>query len=226
MTRLPRSDRDGCIHGVTTEGILVKHSRPWQDIPLSQNQMFSASYWPPDQQWIAEIQGHPSTARTWGPGDLWHSPARKILARKIVARHGTENLGMEKYWHGVAETIAINYFYLGAAGPSPPAAPRGLPGPQTRWRGARSLVMSCHVVATLISHSVYTQSLGAKKLIRVDFSLTYIVALGIFLLSCISIFQKPLMASGEGSIALKNIFGVCLADFNLDRGCSGGYGLG
>ena len=41
-------------------------------------------------------QGRPGTARHAGPADLWHGPARKIMARKILARHGTENLGTEK----------------------------------------------------------------------------------------------------------------------------------
>ena len=39
-------------------------------------------------------QGRPGTARNGGPADLWHGPARKIMARKILARHGTENLGI------------------------------------------------------------------------------------------------------------------------------------
>ena len=41
------------------------------------------------------IQGRPGTARHGGPADLWHGPARKIMARKNIgtARHG-------KYWHG------------------------------------------------------------------------------------------------------------------------------
>ena len=40
-------------------------------------------------------QGRPGTARNGGPGDLWHGPARKIMARKNIgtARHG-------KSWHG------------------------------------------------------------------------------------------------------------------------------
>ena len=40
-------------------------------------------------------QGRSGTARTGGPGDLWHGPARKIMARKNIgtARHG-------KSWHG------------------------------------------------------------------------------------------------------------------------------
>ena len=41
-------------------------------------------------------QGRPGTARNGGPGDLWHGTARKIMARKILARHGTENIGTEK----------------------------------------------------------------------------------------------------------------------------------
>ena len=54
------------------------------------------------QHLVPENQGRPGTARHGGPADLWLGPARKILARKILARHGTENLGTEKYWHGVA----------------------------------------------------------------------------------------------------------------------------
>ena len=38
-------------------------------------------------------QGRPGTARIGGPAALWHG---KILARKILARHGTENIGTEK----------------------------------------------------------------------------------------------------------------------------------
>ena len=49
--------------------------------------------------------GRPGTARTQGPGDLWHGPARKIMARKILARRGTENLGTEKYWHDMARKV-------------------------------------------------------------------------------------------------------------------------
>ena len=44
---------------------------------------------------VLQQQGRPGTARHGGPADLWHGPARKILARKNIgtARHG-------KYWHG------------------------------------------------------------------------------------------------------------------------------
>ena len=49
---------------------------------------------------VPYLQGGSGTARTGGPADLWHGPARKIMARKILARPGTENLGTEKYWHG------------------------------------------------------------------------------------------------------------------------------
>ena len=56
-------------------------------------------------------QGRPGTARTGGPGDLWHGPARKIMARKILARHGTENIGTEKYWHDMARTNCITLFF-------------------------------------------------------------------------------------------------------------------
>ena len=42
-----------------------------------------------------DMQGRPGTARHAGPADLWHGPARKIMARKNIgtARHG-------KSWHG------------------------------------------------------------------------------------------------------------------------------
>ena len=50
-------------------------------------------------------QGRPGTARAGGPGDLWHGLARTILARKILAQPGTENLGTENYWHVMARKI-------------------------------------------------------------------------------------------------------------------------
>ena len=53
----------------------------------------------------------PGTARTGGPADLWHGPARKIMARKILARHGTKNLGTETYWHGMARKNIINLIW-------------------------------------------------------------------------------------------------------------------
>jgi hypothetical protein len=35
------------------------------------------------------------------------------MARKILARHGTENLGTEKYWHGTARKNVIKLIFLG-----------------------------------------------------------------------------------------------------------------
>ena len=35
---------------------------------------------------IPWVQERPGTARHAGPADLWHGPARKIMARKILAR--------------------------------------------------------------------------------------------------------------------------------------------
>ena len=48
-----------------------------------------------DRHQSSQIQGRPGTARHAGPADLWHGPARKIMARKNIgtARHG-------KSWHG------------------------------------------------------------------------------------------------------------------------------
>ena len=43
------------------------------------------------------LQGCRGTARTRGPADLWHGTAQNILARKILARPGTENFGTQKY---------------------------------------------------------------------------------------------------------------------------------
>ena len=76
------------------------------------------------------MQGCRGTARTCGPADLWHGPARKILARKILARHGPQNIGTEKYWHGMARQILPqNSFYWGAVAPQTPCCSWGASSP-------------------------------------------------------------------------------------------------
>ena len=85
---------------------------------------------------LRAIQGRPGTARTRGPGDLWHGlaqniswpgkswhgPAQKILARKIIilAGRGTNN-------------NCHQLFFLGAQGPSP-ARPRPDFGNLGTWK--------------------------------------------------------------------------------------------
>ena len=53
------------------------------------------------------LQGRRGTARTRGPADLWPGTAWKSLERNILARHGPENIGTEKYWHGMARKNPI-----------------------------------------------------------------------------------------------------------------------
>ena len=74
------------------------------EVLISRNNKNSPPSFKPFQAFIH--QGRPGTARNGGPGDLWHGPARKIMARKnigtarhwkswhrkILARHGTKNL--------------------------------------------------------------------------------------------------------------------------------------
>ena len=68
------------------------------------------------------MQGCRGTARTRGPADLWHSTARNISPRKILARHGPQNIGTA--W---PKNNTMNCFYWGAS--SPPDLPGGAPCP-------------------------------------------------------------------------------------------------
>ena len=79
----------------------------WQDATeVAKSEVVVSCY---DNQTLK--QGRPGTARNGGPGDLWHGTARKIMARKILARHGTENIGTENYWHGTARKNIIKLFF-------------------------------------------------------------------------------------------------------------------